>query len=55
MYILMYFEIQSDQPRITWNAYLLNHQSCPDNDFDKSKFDFFKRLFLVLLACHFEF
>ena len=47
MYILMYFKIQSDHPKITQNA--LKDLICPDNDLvNKLKIRLFKAFCVIL-------
>ena len=57
MCILMYFKIQSDQPKITQNALksrIFDSFTKPSSGYIQQKLDFLKRL-VLFLADHFEF
>ena len=57
MCILMYFKIQSDQPKITQNALknrIFDSFTKPSSGHIQQKLDFLKRL-VLFLADHFEF
>ena len=57
MCILIYIKIQSDQPRVTQNAFKkLKFYLCSDDDLvNKSKIWFFKKHFVLFLVDHLEF